>query len=292
MESFRGTYTALVTPFRDEKVDLEALERLVDRQLEAGVDGLVPCGTTGEAPTLAMSEHRPVVSLVAKLAKKRAKVIAGSGANSTAEAIELARLNADCGADGLLIVAPYYNRPSQDGLYRHYAKIAQATDLPIVVYNIPSRCSVEIAVDTMRRLFDEFDNIVAVKHATGSVVGASDLMATCDIPILSGDDPITLALMSIGAVGTISTISNLCPRTVQRMVEAALSDDWATARDVHHRMFPLARALMSLETNPMPIKTALALKGLCTDEFRLPLVPLNDEKRAQLETLLEGVALD
>ncbi len=292
MLNIRGTITALVTPFRDGKLDLAALETLVERQLEAGVDALVPCGTTGEAPTLTFAEHRPVVSTVVKLARRRkVPVLAGSGANSTAEALELARINADCGADALLVVAPYYNRPSQEGLYRHYTAIAQATELPIVLYNIPSRTGVEIAIDTIRRLFDEHKHIVAIKHATGSVLGAADLMAVSAIPVLSGDDPLTLPLMALGAVGVVSTVSNLLPQAVKRLTQAALEGRWDEARRAHQELYPLAKALLTLDTNPVPVKTALALRGLCAEEFRLPLCPLADDKRRLLEQMLRETAL-
>jgi 4-hydroxy-tetrahydrodipicolinate synthase len=292
MKPIQGTITALVTPFRDGKVDLAALEALVERQLAAGVDGLVPCGTTGEIPTLTLAEHRPIVSLVAKLAKRKVPVIAGSGANSTAEALELVRLNMDCGADALLIVAPYFNQPSQEGLRRHYATLAAATPLPIVLYNIPSRTGVDISIATVKRLFDEHANIVAIKHATESVIGAADLMAACDIPVLSGDDPLTLPLMSIGAVGVVSTVANVFPRAVKRLTEAALAGDWAAAQAAHRVLYPLAKALLALDTNPIPVKTALALKGLCKDEFRMPLCEIAPENRRRLAELLDQYELD
>jgi len=292
MEFMRGTYTALVTPFCDGKIDLKALQGLVERQLEAGVEGLVPCGTTGEAPTLSLAEHRPVVSLVAKLARKKALVVAGSGANSTAEALELVRINEDCGADGLLVVTPYYNKPSQEGLLRHYSTIAEATKLPIVLYNIPGRTAVELSIETIKLLFETYDNIVAIKHATGSVLGAADLMAACGIPVLSGDDPLTLPLMSVGAVGVVSTVSNLLPKAVKRLTDAALNSDWDAAQAAHRELYALAKAVLSIDTNPMPIKTALAIKGLCQEEFRLPLCPMSAEKRAALEALLLGVELE
>lgn len=288
MEALRGTFTALVTPFRDGKLDLDALERLVARQLDAGVDGLVPCGTTGEAPTLTFAEHRPIVALVAKMARKKAVVLAGSGANSTAEALELVRINEDCGANALLVVTPYYNKPSQEGLFRHYSAVAEATKLPIVLYNIPHRTGVEMTVETIKRLFDAHKNIVGLKHATGSVLGANDLMAACDIPVLSGDDPLTLPLMSIGAVGVVSTVSNLFPKTIKQLTEAALAGNWATAQATHRASYALSKALLSLDTNPVPIKTALALRGLCREEFRLPLCPMSAEKRKALEALLDG----
>lgn len=292
MDALRGTLTALVTPFRNDEIDIAALERLVQRQLDAGVEGLVPCGTTGEAPTLSLAEHRQIVSVVSKMARKKALVVAGAGSNSTREAIELARLNADCGADALLLVTPYYNKPSQEGLFRHFSAIAQATPLPIVLYNIPGRTAVELSVDTIKRLFDAHPNIVAMKHATGGIMDASDLRAACNIRILSGDDPLTLALMSIGAVGVVSTVSNLVPRAVKRLTDAALAGDLTAARAAHDALYSLARAVLSVATNPMPVKTALALRGLCRDEFRLPLCPLSDDKKQILEKLLHGLELE
>jgi len=292
MKTLRGTLTALVTPFRDGKLDMAALERLVQRQLDAGVDGLVPCGTTGESPTLSETEHREVVSCVARLSRGRVPVLAGSGTNCTAKTVDLARLNADCRADALLVVAPYYNKPSQEGLFRHFSTVAAATELPIVLYNIPGRCGVEISVETIKRLHAAHENIVAVKHATGSVAGAADLMAACDIAVLSGDDPLTLPLMSIGAVGVISVLSNLAPKTVKRLTDAALNGDMAAARAAHRELYPLAKALLSLDTNPIPIKTALALRGLCTDEFRLPLCGLSEDNRRKLTRLLDEASLD
>lgn len=286
MKPLRGTFTALITPFRDGRVDLPALETLVQRQIEAGVDGLVPCGTTGESPTLSADEHRDVVTCVVRQSGGRVPVVAGSGTNSTARTIELARLNAECGADALLVVAPYYNKPPQEGLFQHFSAVARATDLPIMLYNIPGRCGVEIALETIKRLRDAHAHIVAVKHATGSVSGAADLQAACDIPIFSGDDPLTWPLMSLGAVGVVSVLSNLAPRAVKQLTDAALAGDFAAAQAAHQRLYPLAKALLGLDTNPIPIKTALALRGLCRAEFRLPLCPMPPEKRATLEALL------
>ncbi len=292
MNSLRGTLTALVTPFRNGELDVAALEALVQRQLEAGVDGLVPCGTTGESPTLSEAEHREVVSRVVRLAGGRVSVVAGSGTNCTARTVALARLNAECGADALLVVAPYYNRPSQEGLFRHFAAVAAATDRPIVLYNIPGRCGVEISLETIKRLHDAHRNIVAVKHATGSVAAAADLVAACDITVLSGDDPLTLPLMSLGAVGVISVVSNLAPRSVKRLTDAALRGDFAAARAEHGVLHALAKALLSLDTNPVPIKAALAVRGWCTDEVRLPLCGLSEENRRKLVVLLGQSALD
>lgn len=286
MRRFNGTITALVTPFADGKVDFAALERLVERQIAAGVDGLVPCGTTGESPTLSPDEHDEVVRCVVRTAARRVPVIAGAGSNSTAEALRLSRQAAEAGADGLLLVNPYYNKPTQAGLLAHFAAIARATPLPIMLYNIPGRTGVELSIATICRLFGEHDNIVGVKHATGRVDDAAELVQACGIDVLSGDDPLTWPLMALGAVGVVSVLSNLLPGAVQALTRAALAGRLEEARAAHRRLFPLARALLSLETNPIPIKTALALRGLCREEFRLPLCAMSTENRARLETLL------
>lgn len=292
MHEFRGTYTALITPFADGAVDEAALERLVEAQVEAGVEGVVPCGTTGESPTLSMDEHNRVVERVVRFARGRVAVVAGTGSNSTAEALRLSRHAAEAGADALLLVAPYYNRPTQEGLFRHFSAVARAVDLPIMLYNIPARCGVEIGIETMCRLRDAHANVRAVKHATGGVADAAALLAACDLAVLSGDDPITLPLMSLGAVGVVSVMSNLAPRSVRRLTQAALGGDLASARDAHRRLYPLARELLALATNPIPIKTAMALRGWCREEFRLPLCPLEEAKRAALRELLARHALD
>jgi 4-hydroxy-tetrahydrodipicolinate synthase len=288
MKPLRGTFTALISPFRDGRVDFPALEALVERQIAAGVDGLVPCGTTGESPTLTEAEHREVISCVVRTARGRAPVVAGAGSNCTAQAVELARQTQECGADALLVVAPYYNRPSQEGLFQHFSAVARATDLPLMLYNIPGRCGVEIAVETIKRLFETHKNIVAVKHATGSVAGAAELAAACEIAILSGDDPLTLPLMSLGAVGVVSVLSNLVPAAVKRLTQAALDGDFRAALAAHRACYPLAKTLLALDTNPIPVKTACALQGWCCEEFRLPLCPLSAEKRATLRTLLDS----
>ena len=292
MRPIRGAITALITPFRNGQVDFHALEKLVAEQLEAGIDGLVPCGTTGESPTLTAAEHRDVVRCVAAAAGGRVPVIAGAGSNSTAHAIELSESALAAGATALLQVNPYYNKPTQAGLVEHFSALARAVKAPIVLYNIPGRCAVELSVETIRRLYEEHDNIVAVKHATGRVDDAAALLQECDIDVLSGDDPLTWPLMSLGAVGVISVLSNLAPRAVKRLTDAGLSGDLAAGRAAHRKMFPLARALLSLETNPIPIKTALALRGRCAAEFRLPLCALSAENAAGLERILREHPLD
>lgn len=293
MTRFQGTITALITPFRNNQLDIPALEKLVEHQIQSGVDGLVPCGTTGESPTLTKEEHKRVVETVVRAVRKRVPVIAGAGSNNTAEAVRLAQEARELGADGLLVVSPYYNRPTQEGLRLHFSTIAREVPLPIMLYNIPGRCGVEIAIDTIVRLRGEHENIVAVKHATGSVVGAGDLIAACPtIDVLSGDDPITWPLMALGALGVVSVLSNLAPKAIKALTAAALAGDAATALRAHRATFTLAQSLLSLETNPIPIKTAMALRGWCAEEFRLPMCPLRPENRAKLETILKQFAAD
>ena len=290
MRNFHGALTALITPFRDGKLDLRALEKLVQAQLEAGIDGLIPCGTTGESPTLEFEEYEQVVRTVVRTRNEAGKrdvpVLAGSGTNCTKKTIELSQRMRDCGVDGLLVVAPYYNRPSQEGLYQHYVALARAVPLPIMLYNIPGRCGVEVAICTIARIREECDNLVAVKHATGKVDGVTEMLAACRLDVLSGDDPLTLAMMSMGAVGVVSVLSNIAPRAVTSMTRAALAGDWASARQIHSKLNDWGRQLLSLDINPVPIKTAMAIKGFCSDEFRLPMAPLSKEKRAELERLL------
>lgn len=290
--NFRGVLTAIVTPFRGGQVDFDALERIVEAQLAAPVDGIVPCGTTGESPTLSMDEHVEVVRRVCRQVRGRLPVIAGAGSNNTHHAIELSRACEEAGADGLLHVSPYYNRPTQTGLYEHFSHVARSTRLPIMLYNIPGRCGVEISIDVICRLHADHANIVAVKHATGRVDDAAELMSRSDFTVFSGDDPITLPLMSLGAAGVVSVMSNLIPRSLRRLTENALAGDFAAAREAHRRIYPLMRGLLSLETNPGPIKTAMALKGFCAEEFRLPMVPISKENRARLVELLAAHPLD
>lgn len=291
MDGLNGTITALVTPFNNGAVDFDALETLVNRQLNARVDGLLPCGTTGETPTLSPDEQREIIQRVVKLTARRVPVIAGAGANSTAKAVELAQMATACEVDALLVVAPYYNKPSQEGLYQHFSAVAKATDRPIVLYNIPGRCGVEIALDTICRLHEAHDNIVAVKHATGRVSDAAELMNRCGITLLSGDDPLTLPLMSLGAVGVVSVVANVSPQAVKLMTRAALDGDYVTARTAHRELFPLAKALLTLDANPIPVKTALALKDYCKEEFRLPLCPMSADARRKLMAVLSEVEL-
>jgi 4-hydroxy-tetrahydrodipicolinate synthase len=288
---FQGTFTALVTPFSGRDVDWASLDKLVDAQLEAGIDGVVPCGTTGESPTLTHDEHSRVIEAVVKRVGGRCKVIAGSGSNATQEAVFRTRHAAGAGADGALLVAPYYNRPTQEGLYRHYMTIAEAADIPIVLYNVPFRCGVDIHNDTVVRLREGCANIVAIKDASGDVNRSADLANRSDISVLSGDDSLTLPMMVHGAVGVISVVSNLVPAWMKEMVDAAAAGDFVRARSLHRRVCILADELTSFGPNPIPIKSAMALRDMVSDEFRLPMCSLDEESRGRLNELLKRYEL-
>jgi len=288
---FKGSMVALVTPFKDGQVDYKTLDALVDFHLDAGTDVIVPCGTTGESPTLTHEENNAVIAAVVKRVKGRVPVLGGTGSNSTAEALQMTRAARDNGADGSLLVAPYYNRPTQEGLFQHFATIARAVDFPHVLYNIPGRCAVEIHTDTLIRLRESCPNIVAVKHATGSMDTASELIARSDLAVISGDDSMTLPLMALGGVGVISVLANIIPKDVKAMTDAALAGDWETARKWHYKMFALARSMLKLETNPIPIKTAMAMKGMLAEEFRLPMTPMAPANREKLAAALAEYGL-
>jgi 4-hydroxy-tetrahydrodipicolinate synthase len=284
---FSGAFTAMVTPFRNGEVDVEALEGMVEFQIEHGVHGLVPCGTTGETPALSEEEDRLVVSTVVRVANGRVPVIAGTGSNSTDMAIKYTKMAEEVGADGSLQVAPYYNKPTQEGLYRHFAAVAESTELPLVLYNIPGRTGVTISAETTARLA-EIPNIVGTKEATHSMDMASDIRRLCgeDFCILSGDDSLTLPLMSLGGTGVISVASNVAPGSVSDMVDALLGGDWERGRELHYELLPLFRALF-VETNPIPVKTAASLLGLCSDEMRLPMIPLAGDNLAHLQRVMD-----
>jgi 4-hydroxy-tetrahydrodipicolinate synthase len=285
---FSGTYTAIVTPFKDNRVDVPALEGLIRRQIRAGVDGIVPVGTTGESPTLSFEEHIEVIRLAVKFARGKIKVIAGTGGNSTSEAIYLTRAAEEAGADGSLQVAPYYNKPTQEGLYQHFRAVAQATRLPILLYSIPSRCGVEIAVETVARLARDCPNVVGIKEAGGNVDRVSQLRAAVGpaFTILSGDDALTLPFLAVGAHGVVSVASNIIPNGVASLVAAYRRGQTALALKLHTRYYALFRDLF-IETNPAPVKAALAMLGQITGDLRLPLVPLSPANRARLETTLK-----
>jgi 4-hydroxy-tetrahydrodipicolinate synthase len=284
---FTGTYTALVTPFNNGHVDEAALQRLVQAQIAGGVDGIVPMGSTGESPTLSFEEHIRVIEQTVKFAAGKVKVLAGTGANSTTEAITLTEAAAKAGAHGCLHVAPYYNKPTQEGLFQHFKTIAKLVSIPIVLYNIPGRCGVEISIDTIYRLNCECSNIVGIKEAGGNVDRVSQMRVTLGnrFTILSGDDSLTLPFMAVGADGVISVASNIIPRELSAMVKAAALGQWATAQKLHLQYFQLFRDLF-IETNPGPVKAALALMGQIREEYRLPLVPLAAKNRELLRATL------
>ncbi len=288
---FEGTYTALVTPFKNGEVDYPALEKLIELQAEAKVDGIVPCGSTGESATLSHDEHERIIAFSIEKAKKRLKVIAGTGSNSTKESIRLTKFAAEHGADGSLLIAPYYNKPTQEGLYAHYAAIAGAVDLPQLVYNIPGRCAVNIAPETLARLA-KVARIVGVKEATGSLDQVTRTIEACgpNFTVLSGDDSLTLPVMAVGGRGSIAVISNLLPKDFAALVQAARAGDFETARSIHYKLLPLMRNLF-LETNPIPVKAAVAMLGLSTEELRLPLTEITAPSRALLKQALKDAGL-
>jgi len=289
---FQGSFVALVTPFRNGKLDEAKVRELVELHASHGTDGIVPCGTTGESPTLSHDEHKRVVEVVIEAARGRLKVIAGTGSNSTAEAIDLTRHAERAGAAGALVVNPYYNKPTQDGLYRHFRAVAETVAIPILVYNIQSRTAVNVETGTLERLVRDVKNVLGVKEASGSLDQMSQVIAACgpDFSVLSGDDNLTLPLLAIGGHGVVSVIANILPRETAEMVHAALEGDWKRARDLHYRLFPLARAAF-LETNPIPIKEAMAMAGMLEPEFRLPMCRMSDANRERLRAILTQYAL-
>jgi 4-hydroxy-tetrahydrodipicolinate synthase len=284
---FEGVFTALVTPFRNGAVDEAALRELVERQVAAGVDGIVPCASTGEAATLSHAEHRRVVEVSVEAVSGRVQVLAGTGSNSTRESIELTRHARDAGVDGALLISPYYNKPTQEGVVAHYAAVARESGLPLVVYNIPGRTASNILPATMARLA-EIEHVVGVKEASGDIAQISRVVAACpeSFSVLAGDDALTLPVIAVGGRGVISTTSNVAPRAMVELVRAARSGDLARARQLHLRLLPLFDALFC-ETNPIPVKAALAHLGLVDDEIRLPLTPLGAPSRARLQAVLK-----
>jgi 4-hydroxy-tetrahydrodipicolinate synthase len=285
---FTGTYTAIVTPFRGGQLDEAALERLIKFQIKGGVDGIVPVGTTGESPTVDFAEHIKIIALSVKFAGGKLKVLAGTGGNSTTEAEQLTKAAEEAGADGSLQVAPYYNKPTQEGLYQHFRAIAKSTKLPIMLYSIPGRCAVEIGVDTVKRLATDYKNIVGIKEAGGTSDRVSQLRAALGqkFEIMCGDDSLTLPFMSVGANGVISVASNIIPKEVSQMVRAFARGDAKKAAALHARYYPLFKDLF-IETNPTPVKAALAMMKLIEEEYRLPLVPMNPKNWDVLRTTLK-----
>lgn len=286
---FTGTYTAIVTPFKQGKVDEPALERLINIQIKAGVDGIVPVGTTGESPTVDYDEHIDIVARSVEFAGGRIKVLAGTGGNSTREAIFLTERAEQAGADGSLQVAPYYNKPTQEGLFQHFREVARHTCLPIVLYSIPGRCGVEIGVDTVKRLAGECRNIIGIKEAGGNPDRVSQLRVALGprFEILSGDDALTLPFMALGAQGVVSVASNVIPRPVAQMVKAFAAGKVPAALKLHQKYYPLFKDLF-VETNPVPVKAALAMLGQIQEEYRLPLVPMSPKNRETLRLTMKA----
>jgi len=286
---FHGSITALVTPFKNGRVDEKALVRLVRHQIASGTDGLVPVGTTGESPTLSFKEHERVIEVVIAAADHEVPVIAGTGSNSTEEAIQLTRFAKRAGAEGALMVTPYYNRPTQEGLYRHYAEVAKKADIPIVLYNVPGRTGVTMSPETVARL-SKIPSIVAIKEATGNMDQASHILSLCDIDVLSGDDSLTLPLLAIGAKGVISVVANILPKDISEMVDSFFAGNLSQAQRIHKKLFPLCR-VMFIETNPIPVKRAMSLLGLCGGELRLPLCPMSQANGEILKKALRDYGL-
>jgi 4-hydroxy-tetrahydrodipicolinate synthase len=284
-EDFAGLSVAMITPFRDGQVDVDALQRHVEFQIAAGTTCVCPVGTTGECPTLSFPEHERVISAVVEAAGGRIKVMAGTGSNSTEEALELTRWAAKAKADAALVVAPYYNKPTQEGFYQHFKALAQAVDIPICVYNIPGRTGKNIEPDTIIRMA-EFPTITMVKESTGSLDQASQIIGATDLTVLSGDDSLTLPLMSIGGRGVVSVVGNIIPSDVLAMIRAFESRDIAEAQRWHHKLFPLCRDMLGLSTNPIPIKAAMQMFGRDTGDLRMPLVRLNAAEEAKLRATL------
>lgn len=285
---FSGTYTALVTPFRNDEIDVPALERLIEAQVAGGITGIVPVGTTGESPTLSCGERHQVIELAVKVAGNRCLVIAGTGSNSTRDAILHTKEAEEIGVDGALLVAPYYNKPSQEGLFRHFAAIAEATSLKLILYNIPGRCGVDIAADTVVRLAQHSPNIVAIKEASGSVDRVSELVRRLpeSFTVLSGDDSLTLPFLSVGAAGVVSVASNLFPAEVAQLVSLFLEGKAEEARRQHRKFFALFKDLF-IEPNPVPAKTALAWRGAMAADCRLPLTRMSEANEERLRKTLE-----
>ncbi|MDR3330949.1 MAG: 4-hydroxy-tetrahydrodipicolinate synthase [Endomicrobium sp.] len=289
---FSGVYTAIVTPFKNNKVDFDAFGKLIESQYKSGVDGIVPCGTTGESPTLSYEEHELVIEFCVKNTRGKMKVLAGTGSNSTDEALHLTQVAKRTGCDGALVVSPYYNKPTQNGLYLHFKTIADAVvDIPIVLYNIAGRTSVNIEPITMARLFSDCRNIVGVKEASGSLAQMSIIKSLSPgIELISGDDALTLPVLSLGGTGVISVLSNIIPHEIVSLVKTFEKGDFKEANKIHYKLLPLVNS-MFIETNPIPIKTAAALLGLCEFGLRLPMCEMNEFNRIKLEKALKDFGL-
>jgi len=287
---FTGAFVALITPFRDGAVDYDTLDELLEFHMRSGTDGIVPVGTTGESPTLSHEEHKAVIEHVVKTVSGNLPVIAGTGSNSTAEAIELTEFAKKVGADASLQVTPYYNKPTQEGFYQHFKAIAEEIDLPMVLYNIPGRCGAGMTADTIVRLAS-VENVVAVKEASGSLDMSSEIATKCDLTILSGDDSLTLPICAVGGKGVISVVANIVPADVKAMTDLILEGDFVSARRWHNKLFALSKSLLSMATNPIPIKAAMGMLKMSPEEMRLPMTPLEDSKRGALSQILRDYGL-
>ncbi len=289
--NFSGCMVALVTPFKGDKVDWESLEGLVEFHIENGIHGIVPCGTTGESATLTHQEHNEVVEAVVKYVKKRVAVIAGTGSNSTQEAIEFTRSAEKAGADGALMISPYYNRPTQEGIYQHYRKVASEVHIPLIIYNIPSRTGSKIEPETLARLA-EVKNIAGVKEATGSIDQAIEVLRLSGegLEVYSGEDSLTFSLMALGGRGVISTVANVAPREMSQLTRACFEGDWEKGRSIQFKLIPLIRSLF-IETNPIPVKTALSLMGKCRGDLRLPMTPMAEPNVKTLKKAMSDFGL-
>lgn len=290
--TFSGAFTALVTPFKDGKIDEERFREHIEWQITEGIHGLVPCGTTGESATLSHDEHKEAIRICVEQAAKRVPVLAGAGSNNTAEAVHLAQFAEEAGADGVLLISPYYNKPTQEGIYQHFKHIADAIDIPIVLYNVPGRTGSNLLPSTVARLSKDIPQIVGIKEATGNLIQVSDLLEQCDpsFNILSGDDFTLLPLLCLGGSGVISVVSNLVPNKMASLCNAWNEGDTKTARKLHFEMQPLNRA-MFMESNPIPVKTALALQGKMDTDFRLPMVPLAEDNLERLKSIMTDAGL-
>lgn len=289
-ESFAGLSVALITPFRDGQVDVAALKQQIEFQIQAGTTCICPVGTTGESPTLSHAEHERVIAVSVEAAAGRIKVMPGTGSNSTSEALRLTKWAAKSGADAALVVAPYYNKPTQEGFYQHFKALAEAVDIPLCIYNIPGRTGKNIEPETIARMA-ELPNIAMVKEASGSMDQASQILALTDLTVLSGDDSLTLPLLSIGGRGVISVVANIVPRDMKALIEAFEAGKLAEAQNWHRKLFPLCRDMLGLATNPIPIKAAMRMLGRDTGELRLPLTPLGPPEEAKLRKTLAAYGL-
>ncbi len=288
---FEGSCVALVTPFKGGKIDFASLEKLVEFHVKNGTSWILPCGTTGESATLSHEEHEAVIEVVVKAAKKRIKIMAGTGSNSTAESIELTKFAKSIGADAALLVSPYYNRPTQKGLYLHFKAVADEVDIPIMLYNIQSRTAVNIEPETIAKLCLDCKNIVGIKEASGSLEQMSRIKhLSPDIELLSGDDALTLPLLSIGGIGVVSVVANIVPRNVAELVASFLKGDFRMAKEIHYKLFPLIKAIF-IETNPIPVKTTMGILGMCSDELRLPMSPMEEANKEKLKVAMKVYGL-